>query len=95
MDKYLEQQQLGKGSYGTVFLVCERSNPTRKWCMKKIALKGLQPRERTAAFLEVKLLRELRHPHVVSYQDSFVNKQSNNLCLIMTFCKGGDLHRKV
>ena len=40
MDKYLEQQQLGKGSYGTVFLVCERSNPTRKWCMKKIALKG-------------------------------------------------------
>ena len=94
-DKYIELHQLGKGSYGTVFQVREKSNRGKKWCMKKINLKGLQPKERQAAFLEVKLLRELRHPHVVSFHDSFVNRATNHLCLVMTFCEGGDLHRKV
>ena len=94
MDRYHELTQLGKGSYGTVFLVRERSR-NKTWCMKKIALKGLGPRERQAAFLEVKLLRELRHPHVVSFHDSFVHRPSNLLCLVMTFCQGGDLHKKV
>ena len=95
MDKYDVQQQLGKGSYGQVFLVRERHRQLKQWCMKKIALKGLGQRERQAAFLEVKLLRELRHPHVVSYHDSFVHRPSNHLCLVMTYCSGGDLHRKV
>ncbi len=34
MEKYLELNQLGKGSYGTVFLVRERQRGT-KMCMKK------------------------------------------------------------
>lgn len=96
MEKYDVMNQLGKGSYGAVFLVREKSRTAKKlFCMKKINLKGLGPRERQGAFLEVKLLRELRHPHVVSYHDSFVHKQSNHLCLVMTFCQGGDLHKKV
>ena len=45
-DKYIELHQLGKGWYGTVFQVREKSNRGKKWCMKKINLKGLQPKER-------------------------------------------------
>ena len=41
------------------------------------------------------MLQRLRHPHIVSYQDSFVNKLTNLLCLVMTFCPGGDLHAVV
>ena len=63
--------------------------------MKRVALKGMQPRERQSAFQESRLLQRLRHPHIVSYQDSFVNKQTNSLCLVMTFCPGGDLHAVV
>ena len=95
MDKYDQLKQLGKGSYGTVFLVREKNSRGRMWCMKKINLQGLGGRERQASFLEVKLLRELRHPHVVSYQDSFLHKPTNQLCLVMSFCEGGDLHRRV
>ena len=62
---------------------------------RRIQLKGLAARERSSAFQEAKLLRELKHPHVVSYHDSFVHRPSNQLCLVMTFCEGGDLHRKV
>ena len=92
--RYEVLRQLGKGSYGTVFLVRERARQ-KMFCMKKIALQGLGARERQAAHLEVKLLRELKHPHVVSYHDSFLHKSANQLCLVMTFCEGGDLHGKV
>ena len=46
MDKYEQVKQLGKGSYGTVFLVRERSSRAKLWCMKKINLQGLGPRAR-------------------------------------------------
>ena len=73
MDRYHELHQLGKGSYGTCILVKERQRGTT-YCMKKINLKGLAPRERQAAFLEVKLLRELRHPFIVRYYDRIIDK---------------------
>ena len=93
MERYEQIRQLGKGSYGTVFLVRENHGKRRSLVMKKINLQGLGGRERQAAFQEGKLLRELKHPHVVSYHDSFVNRSANQLCLVMTFCEGGDLHR--
>lgn len=88
---YEEVKALGKGAFGVVYLVRERATK-RKWVMKRVALKGMQPRERQSAFQEARLLQRLRHPHICSYQDSFVNKPTNQLCLVMTFCPGGDMH---
>ena len=88
---YEEVKPLGKGAFGMVYLVRERATK-RKWVMKRVALKGMQPRERQSAFQEARLLQRLRHPHICSYQDSFVNKPTNQLCLVMTFCPGGDMH---
>ena len=56
---YEEVKQLGKGAFGTVFLVRERST-RRPWVMKRVALKGMQPRERQSAFQEARLLQRLR-----------------------------------
>ena len=53
MEKYELIKQLGKGSYGTVFLTREKNSRQKLWCMKKINLQGLAPRERQASFLEV------------------------------------------
>ena len=88
---YEEVKPLGKGAFGMVYLVRERATK-RKWVMKRVALKGMQPRERQSAFQEARLLQRLRHPHICRYQDSFVNKPTNQLCLVMTFCPGGDMH---
>ena len=63
--------------------------------MKRIGLQGLAPKERKSAFQEVKLLRDLQHPHICSYRDSFVHRPTNQLCLVMTYCEGGDLHKRV
>ena len=111
----MEIKQLGKGSFGSVFLVRERGALRRDWVMKRVALRGLQPRERSSAFQEVRLLQTLRsarhlhplmgrtqavslkrrHPHICSYYESFVHKPLNQLCIVMTFCDGGDLHSRV
>ena len=91
---YEQIKQLGKGAFGSVYLVSERST-RRSWVMKRVALKGMNTRERQAAFQESRLLQRLRHPHICSYQDSFVDKQKNELCVVMTFCPGGDLHGQV
>ncbi|KAL1510705.1 hypothetical protein AB1Y20_006999 [Prymnesium parvum] len=96
MERYKPLKLLGKGSFGVVFLVREAGVGTSKlWVMKQIALAGLSSRDRRSAFLEVELLRELHHPHICSYRDSFVNRPTNQLCVLMTYCEGGDLHRRV
>ena len=93
MERYEEVKALGKGSFGAVFLMRERTT-RRSWVMKKIKLPR-DKRERQAAFQEAKLLQQLRHPHICSYHDSFVDKPTNQLCVVMTFCPGGDLHARI
>jgi len=63
--------------------------------MKKIALKGLSSKERAASYQEVKLLQALRHPYIVSYYESFTERATNTLCIVMTYCAGGDLHSRL
>ena len=93
MERYEEVKALGKGSFGAVFSMRERTT-RRSWVMKKIKLPR-DKRWRQAAFQEAKLLQQLRHPHICSYHDSFVDKPTNQLCVVMTFCPGGDLHARI
>ncbi len=36
-------------------------------------------------------MRRLQHPNIVAYRDSFFANGQDNLCIVMTFCDGGDL----
>ena len=92
MEQYDEVRQLGKGSFGSVFLVRERAALRRTWVMKRVPLRSLSSLDRKCSFQEVKLLQSLRHPHICSYHESFVHKASDTLCIIMQYCDGGDLH---
>jgi len=42
---------------------------------------------------EAEVLAKMKHPNIVSYIDSF--EESGNLCIIMEYCEGGDLHNKI
>ena len=44
---------------------------------------------------EVKLLASLHHPNIVSYKESFIDERSLELCIVMTFCEGGDLYSRI
>ncbi|CAE8629348.1 unnamed protein product [Polarella glacialis] len=60
--------------------------------MKEITcFTDMDQEKREATELEVQLLSALRHPNVVAYQDSFVNREGH-LCIFMEYCEHGDVH---
>lgn len=44
---------------------------------------------------EVNVLRELRHAHIVRYHDRIIDRQRATIYIIMEFCEGGDLAKKI
>ncbi|CAF0871108.1 unnamed protein product [Rotaria sordida] len=103
-DKYKFLKQIGKGSYGEVWLVLPLRNPssvksnTKQYVLKRLDLRQ-QSNETTqndieGAEREAKLLSTLKHPNIVAYIESF---RSNDgfLNIVMAYCEGGDLYTKL
>lgn len=86
--RYRCLKRLGKGSYGTVYLVCHRKSGAT-CCLKRMSLKSMSEQERARALQEAELLARLDHPNIVAYVDSFVAR--SRLHLFMQYCEGGDL----
>ena len=40
-------------------------------------------------------MRRLQHPNIVAYKDSFFADGKDSLCIVMTFCDGGDLSNRL
>jgi serine/threonine protein kinase len=47
--------------------------------------------DRLRALQEVQLLRDLRHPNIVEYVESFMSCNGACLGIVMAYCEGGDL----
>lgn len=50
---------------------------------------GLEEKEHTNCLLEVNLLKNLKHPNIVEYKESFLTP--SQLIIIMEYCEVGDL----
>ncbi len=82
-------RELGRGSYGVVFLV--RSILDGKfYVLKKMSFKVSKAKKQREALREAKLLRKLRHPHIIRYFHSFI--ESENLYMVMEYAEGGDMY---
>jgi NIMA (never in mitosis gene a)-related kinase len=103
-DKYTFLKQIGKGSYGEVWLVEPiRISSSIKSTTKQHVLKRLDLRQQSnetsqndmdSAEREAKLLSTLKHPNIVAYIESF-RSNDNFLNIIMAYCEGGDLYTKL
>ena len=40
-------------------------------------------------------MKRLAHPNIVAYKDSFFANGQDNLCIVMTYCDGGDLSARL
>eukprot|EP00330_Aristerostoma_sp_ATCC50986_P006369 CAMPEP_0114593840 /NCGR_PEP_ID=MMETSP0125-20121206/15437_1 /TAXON_ID=485358 ORGANISM="Aristerostoma sp., Strain ATCC 50986" /NCGR_SAMPLE_ID=MMETSP0125 /ASSEMBLY_ACC=CAM_ASM_000245 /LENGTH=69 /DNA_ID=CAMNT_0001793427 /DNA_START=54 /DNA_END=263 /DNA_ORIENTATION=+ len=56
---------------------------------KKVLLGSLNEKEVNGAHFEVTVLKEMKHPHIVEYIDSFL--EDGLLIIIMEYCEEGDL----
>lgn len=92
MELYKVVKQIGRGNYGSVYLV-ESLETGEPLCLKKISFFGMSDSEKDAAKQEVALLSSLRHPCIVRYVDSFI--QDSTLHIVMQMCEGGDLASRI
>ena len=57
-----------------------------KYVAKKVMLEGLPAKEQSSCMLEAGLLKNLVHPNIVEYKESFLGH--NSLVIIMEYCEG-------
>ncbi|KAM5231111.1 serine/threonine-protein kinase Nek4-like isoform 2-T2 [Hipposideros larvatus] len=90
---YCYLRVVGRGSYGEVTLV-RHQRDGRQYVIKKLNLRNASSRERRAAEQEAQLLSQLKHPNIVTYKESWEGGDGL-LYIVMGFCEGGDLYRKL
>jgi NIMA (never in mitosis gene a)-related kinase len=95
MDNYIIEKKIGSGSYGNCFVAHLKSNPSKRYVIKKVPMASMSTKEKKAAQQEVTLLQSLQHPNIVSYRDSFMDNNDKDLCIVMSYCAGGDLTSKI
>ena len=88
-EEFEELKCIGRGNFGAAFLVKHKNPPSDAkeiyFIAKKIVYAQLSEKEKQGAYLESMLLRNLSHPHIVTYKTSFVDK--GELIIIMEFCE--------
>ena len=86
--RYLEKNKIGQGNFGSATIVTLQSNPKKYFVAKKIKLCNLSEKDLQNAQQESALLKDLKHPHIVEYIESFV--EDFTLIIIMEYCEEGD-----
>lgn len=99
-NRYEVVKRLGKGNFGTAFLVRDRRLRSRVAegesdlkVLKEISVGELAPDETVDAVSEAKVLSKLNHPGIVKFHDSFIDGES--FCIVTEYCEGGDLDAKI
>lgn len=56
---------------------------------------GLNDKDKQNALNEIRLLASVRHMNVVQYKESFVDMNSQTLCMVMEYAEKGDILHKI
>ena len=90
--KILDNVELGRG-YKSVVKVCVHSSTKKKYAVKIIDLKHLTVQEQTAIQKEIRIQRQLHHPHIIKIYAYFIEK--SKLYLILELIDRGTLHSRI
>ena len=90
---YKKIQQLGQGTYGSVFEIKNRITDIIR-AMKIVKKKSKRSAEEEKEILnEENILRTMDHPNIVKIFEFYSNDE--NYCIIMEHCKGGSLFKEI
>ena len=91
-DKYIVIKEIGRGTFGVaVKAQCKRTGMIV--VIKMIDCTRLTPRQENDAVNELNVLRQLRHPYIVTHKDSFTD--FGQLSIVMEYATGGDLFSRI
>ena len=89
LSDFVVQKVLGKGHFGRVFLVISKLT-NKVYAMKEILQDRYNNEEqRREVQKEIKLLENLKHPHVITYFASF--RENGNFYIVTEYINGGSL----
>eukprot|EP00929_Paragymnodinium_shiwhaense_P120673 TRINITY_DN92677_c0_g1_i1.p1 TRINITY_DN92677_c0_g1~~TRINITY_DN92677_c0_g1_i1.p1 ORF type:complete len:637 (+),score=155.43 TRINITY_DN92677_c0_g1_i1:161-2071(+) len=96
----LDKLTLGEGGYGKVFVAVDREMPDRKVAIKMVTKAdnpklSAEEREAEAQALdtEIKVMKELDHPHICRLMATFEEKKT--MFFVMELCEGGELFDRI
>ena len=91
---YTQKKLLGEGSFGKVFLI-ESINTHLEYACKDIDLSCLTKEEEKLAINEVTILKNCKHPNIISFKEAFITRKPERaLHLITEYIDNGDLGKK-
>jgi len=93
MEQYEVVEQIGRGAYGTAYLVHHRDEK-RRYVMKKIRLSKQNDKFQRTAYQEMSLMASLSNPYIVEYKDGWVD-EGTSVCIVTNYCEGGDMAQRI
>ncbi|KAL6449843.1 nimA G2-specific protein kinase nimA [Candida maltosa Xu316] len=93
-DEYDTLEIIGKGSFGTVRKVRHKEDG-QILVRKEIEYTSMTMQERNHIISELRILRELNHPHIVKYYRHDHIPEQKTIHIYMEYCEGGDLAKVI
>ena len=87
-------KELGKGSFGSVYLV-RRKEDHKIYALKSVYIEKLNKKEQQNSVNEVRILASVNHPNVIGYKEAFWDEKDNTLNIVMEYADDGDLQTKI
>ena len=94
MNDFNIEKVLGKGSFGSVYLV-RRKEDNKIYALKSVILEKLNKKEQQNSVNEVRILASVNHPNVIGYKEAFWDDSQNTLNIVMEYADDGDLQTKI
>jgi NIMA (never in mitosis gene a)-related kinase len=84
--------KLGEGAYSRVYRVVKKGD-IKEYALKMVDIKAMVKHEADNALNEIRLLASVRHPNILCFKEAFIDKDTQNLCIIMECADAGDLQQ--
>mmetsp|Transcript_15302 Transcript_15302/g.30715 ORF Transcript_15302/g.30715 Transcript_15302/m.30715 type:complete len:463 (-) Transcript_15302:185-1573(-) len=90
---YTKLSQIGKGSFGAVWLVRHTRKGGDTLVLKEVDIKGASASEVRATKQEISVLKRVSHPNIIGYENTF--EENGMVYIVMEYAAGGDLGRLI
>ena len=90
LENYILEKNLGKGSFGEVYLTTLKGDSSKKFATKKLDRAQIEGTEAVKYLKnEIEIMQKLDHPNIVKFES--IKKTKKHFYVIMELCNGGEL----